>query len=86
MNMNCHSDSKDLISAWEKRNGLGKKEGKGERKEEGEEKSGGSLFFRNLRVTFSFLVSFTSEVNYSKNFITVSLILVLINVFTVTLE
>lgn len=71
--------------------GLGKKEGKGERKEgrgkeEGEEKGGGSLFFHNLRVTFSFLVSFASEVNYSKNFITVSLILVLINVFIVTLE
>lgn len=84
--MNCRSDSKDLILAWEKRKGVGEEGREGRGKEEGEEKSGGSLFFHNLRVTFSFLVSFTSEVNYSKNFITVSLILVLINVFTVTLE
>lgn len=60
----------------EKEWGWGRRKGREkERKEEGrrgEEKSGGSLFFHNLRVTFSFLVSFASEVNYYKNFITVS--------------
>lgn len=57
--MNCHSDSKDFIFAQKKRKrvGEGGREGrKRGRKGEGGgggKESGRSLFFHNLRVTFS---------------------------------